>query len=166
MKLFSVTGKKRNPARELFLIFLMGIAAFWGSARYNVFERFVVFSRIHESWELDEVLVFLSGLFFALLYFSIRRWRESVSSERELINRNKTLENTLAEIRRLRGILPICASCKKIRDDSGYWHQVETYLHDHSEAEFSHSICPDCLKRLYPEFIEAESFPGENKFRQ
>ena len=55
------------------------------------------------------------------------------------------------ELRMLRGMLPICASCKNIRDDEGYWHQIESYVRNHSEADFSHSICPECAKRLYPE---------------
>jgi PAS domain S-box-containing protein len=57
-----------------------------------------------------------------------------------------------SEIKSLRGMLPICASCKKIRNDQGYWSQIEVYIRDHSEAEFSHGICPDCLKLLYPDF--------------
>lgn len=57
------------------------------------------------------------------------------------------------EITALKGILPICANCKKIRDDKGYWHQVEAYLSTHSTAEFSHGICPECQKVLYPEFF-------------
>jgi two-component system, response regulator PdtaR len=65
---------------------------------------------------------------------------------------NKELQDALAEIKTLKGILPICATCKKIRDDEGYWHQVEVYIHDHSDAEFSHGICPDCLKKYYPEY--------------
>jgi hypothetical protein len=67
-------------------------------------------------------------------------------------NLNKTvaeLEEALANVNQLSGLLPICASCKKIRDDKGYWTQIEAYIRDHSEAEFSHSICPDCVKKLY-----------------
>jgi len=59
------------------------------------------------------------------------------------------LQETLSEIKILKGIIPICASCKRIRDDKGYWNQVEAYIRDHSEADFSHSICPDCMKKLY-----------------
>lgn len=62
------------------------------------------------------------------------------------------LQEALARVKVLSGLLPICASCKKIRDDDGYWYQVEVYLKDHSEAEFSHGLCPDCLKELYPEY--------------
>lgn len=60
------------------------------------------------------------------------------------------LQEALAQVKRLGGLLPICASCKKIRDDDGYWHQVEVYIRDHSDADFSHSICPECRAALYP----------------
>ncbi|MDH4321656.1 MAG: HAMP domain-containing protein, partial [Desulfobulbaceae bacterium] len=60
------------------------------------------------------------------------------------------LQKALAEIKTLKGIVPICASCKKIRDDQGYWNQIEAYVREHSEAEFSHGLCPDCARTLYP----------------
>lgn len=63
------------------------------------------------------------------------------------------LEKAFSEIKRLRGILPICSFCKKIRDDKGYWNQVEVYVKEHSEADFSHSLCPDCAKNHYPEYF-------------
>lgn len=62
------------------------------------------------------------------------------------------LQEALSKIKVLSGFLPICASCKKIRDDKGYWNQIVSYIRDHSEVEFSHSICPDCAKKLYPKF--------------
>lgn len=64
------------------------------------------------------------------------------------------LNRALAEVNTLNGLLPICSSCKKIRDDKGYWQQVEVYIKDHSEANFSHSICPVCTKKLYPEYYD------------
>jgi len=64
------------------------------------------------------------------------------------------LQSALVQVKLLSGLLPICSSCKKIRDDKGYWNQIEGYIRDHSEAEFTHSICPECAKRLYPEFYE------------
>lgn len=74
--------------------------------------------------------------------------RKSTEKERErLIDE---LQNALAEVKKLRGFLPICSSCKNIRDDKGYWNQIESYIRDHSEAEFTHSICPECTKKLYP----------------
>ena len=65
--------------------------------------------------------------------------------------RTKKLETALAEIKTLKGILPICMHCKKIRDDEGYWNQIESYIHARSEAEFSHSVCPGCMAEHYPE---------------
>jgi hypothetical protein len=67
--------------------------------------------------------------------------------------RTKELQSALANVKMLTGMLPICASCKNIRDDEGYWHQVEVYIRSHSEVEFSHGICPDCTIKLYPELI-------------
>jgi hypothetical protein len=65
----------------------------------------------------------------------------------------RELQEALTMVKLLSGLLPICASCKKIRDDKGYWTQIESYIRDHSEAEFSHGICPDCMKKLYPDEI-------------
>jgi PAS domain S-box-containing protein len=62
------------------------------------------------------------------------------------------LEEALVKVKTLSGLLPICAQCKKIRDDNGYWNQIESYIRDRSAVEFSHSICPGCTKELYPAF--------------
>jgi len=75
---------------------------------------------------------------------------EKKQSEREKERLIEELEKALSRIKTLRGLIPICASCKKIRDDQGYWNKLEAYIESHSEAEFSHGICPDCLKKLYP----------------
>ncbi len=72
--------------------------------------------------------------------------------------RNEELREALSKIKTLSGLLPICASCKKIRDDRGYWSQIEAYVSLHTEAEFSHSICPDCAKEQYPDLYD-EMYP-------
>jgi DNA-binding response OmpR family regulator len=64
------------------------------------------------------------------------------------------LQEALANIKTLRGLVPICAACKKIRDDRGYWNQLESYLLNHTEAQFSHGICPECIRRLYPDLAD------------
>jgi phosphoserine phosphatase RsbU/P len=74
--------------------------------------------------------------------------------ERELEEKNREIEQALREVKVLRGFIPICASCKKIRDDKGYWQQIETYIQERSEALFSHGICNDCMKKLYPDFAD------------
>jgi DNA-binding NtrC family response regulator len=66
----------------------------------------------------------------------------------------KELQMALAEVKTLSGLLPICASCKKIRDDNGYWNQIEKYLRTHTQARFTHGICPDCARKLYPEYLK------------
>jgi phosphoserine phosphatase RsbU/P len=71
------------------------------------------------------------------------------------------LEVTLAEIKTLKGLIPMCASCKKIRDDQGFWQQVEGYLMQHSQAEFSHGLCPECMEKHYPEYFEIMRKKGE-----
>ncbi len=76
--------------------------------------------------------------------------RKKAEEERERLIRE--LQKALGEIKTLAGLLPICANCKKIRDDKGYWNQIEVYISEHSEAEFSHSLCPQCAEKLYPEY--------------
>ena len=74
--------------------------------------------------------------------------RKQIEEERKKII--SELQEALAKVKTLRGLLPICASCKKIRDDKGYWNRIENYIKDHSEAVFTHGICPECAKELYP----------------
>jgi PAS domain S-box-containing protein len=64
------------------------------------------------------------------------------------------LQDALSKVKTLKGLLPICASCRKIRNDQGYWTSVEAYILQHSDAEFTHGICPDCARKLYPDFYE------------
>jgi hypothetical protein len=78
--------------------------------------------------------------------------RKKIEHEREELILE--LKNALAQIRTLRGLLPICSSCKKIRDDRGYWNTLETYIVEHSEAEFTHGLCPECLKKYFPDVNE------------
>jgi Response regulator containing CheY-like receiver, AAA-type ATPase, and DNA-binding domains len=70
--------------------------------------------------------------------------------EQELRRSNEELQQALREVKVLKGLVPICASCKKIRNDQGFWQQLEEYLQQHSEAEFSHGLCTPCIKKLYP----------------
>jgi PAS domain S-box-containing protein len=72
-------------------------------------------------------------------------------AEERLREESDKLKQALAKVKRLSGMLPICASCKKIRDDKGYWNQIEAYIEEHSDAAFSHGICPQCARKLYPE---------------
>ena len=78
--------------------------------------------------------------------------RKRIETEREALILE--LKRAAEDINTLSGILPICSSCKKIRDDQGYWEQVEAYVSRHTDAQFSHGICPDCMSKLYPSYLE------------
>ena len=89
---------------------------------------------------------------FAIWSTALISYRRKILEEK----REKAVEErekALYEVKVLRGLLPICASCKKIRNDEGYWIQMEAYIRDHSEANFSHGICPECARKLYPEYL-------------
>jgi len=81
-------------------------------------------------------------------------YQNSLQQKRELERKNKELKEALDTINTLHGIIPICSNCKKIRDDKGSWSQIEAYIGKHSEAQFSHGICPECARKLYPEFYK------------
>jgi PAS domain S-box-containing protein len=84
-------------------------------------------------------------------YLDLRRENsERKKTEEEKEKLILELREALKQVKTLRGFLPICASCKKIRDDQGYWQKIESYIRDHSDLEFSHGICPECAKKLYP----------------
>jgi PAS domain S-box-containing protein len=78
--------------------------------------------------------------------------RKQTEAERDILIHD--LQEALANVKSLSGLLPICASCKKIRDDKGYWSQVESYIQKHSDATFTHGMCPECLKKWYPDLVE------------
>ena len=77
-----------------------------------------------------------------------------INAEEKIKAQRDNLEKALADIKQLRGILPICSNCRKIRNDSGYWDQLEEYIEQHSDAEFSHGLCPECVDKLYPDYKE------------
>ena len=85
--------------------------------------------------------------------------RKQAAKEREALIRD--LQRALGEVKELSGLLPLCSSCKKIRDDNGYWNVLEQYISSRTDAEFSHSICPDCAKKIYPDIFNTN--PGEPK---
>ncbi len=104
-------------------------------------------------YELRTVLRFL------IIYVIVAIFSDALESSRsryysELLEEKSSLEKTLKKVRTLRGLLPICARCKKVRDDKGYWQQIEHFVDQHSETEFSHGLCPKCAARLYPELLD------------
>ncbi|MCX8023033.1 MAG: PAS domain S-box protein [Syntrophorhabdaceae bacterium] len=97
------------------------------------------------------ILTLLLVSFSSLLIFYLFKRR---AYERDLLEKNKKLEEAKAEIKTLSGIIPICMHCKKIRDDKGYWNHLEKFISEHSDAMFSHSLCPDCQEKYYKDFVK------------
>ncbi len=86
-----------------------------------------------------------------IILLAIEDITERKRTEKQKDSLVSDLQKALSEVKTLRGFLPICANCKNIRNDKGYWEKIEKYIHDRSEAQFSHSICPECAKKLYPD---------------
>lgn len=107
------------------------------------------------------VCVLITGVVIGLTAFTIHSYQKTTQQQQteiekqhqELFEKNAHLEKALSEVKTLSGLLPICASCKKIRDDKGHWENLEWYIKERSEADFTHGICPDCVKELYPDFV-------------
>jgi len=100
---------------------------------------------ITKPFQIKEVLVRVNT------HLTIARLQRQLEVKNaQLQKKNDELEAALGMVKQLSGMLPICANCKKIRDDEGYWKDVAVYVRDHSEAEFTHGICPDCIEVLYP----------------
>ncbi len=123
---------------------------------------------------LRNYLIIISGLVFILVIVFYSRYRtkkhanlllerrngEIASKNEALSELNQQLQTALNEVKKLSGLLPICSHCKKVRDDKGYWNQIEVYIREHSEADFSHGICPDCMTEIYPEYTERKDSAG------
>lgn len=96
-----------------------------------------------------------------VLFTALEKLTETIMLERKIQEQNREkdelivkLQDALDTVKKLSGMLPICSNCKKIRDDKGYWSTIETYIAEHSDAVFTHSICDECVKKLYPEHAE------------
>jgi hypothetical protein len=100
------------------------------------------------------IAVIISGIILVFFERQISKLINSYEADnlnytRTLISEKEKTEKALEEIKQLKGLLPICSQCKKIRDDGGYWNQIEQYIELHSDAHFSHSLCPNCVEALY-----------------
>lgn len=159
---FSYLGERLMKASKIKLKWL-GIGALFG---YFVFHPLIhLISMLHFFGEHSVPVDFVSGLLksfsvsmlpwgiaFMILNALIGMfWGKIKQADAEKSQVITELQEALVRVKTLSGLLPICATCKKIRDDQGYWNQIEAYIGEHSEAEFSHSICPGCAKKMYPE---------------
>jgi K+-sensing histidine kinase KdpD len=157
------TGPFTDP---FFLIVPVGLAAWFSGRAYGI--AMALTTAIVRSWfhfvvwdEHFSTLVSLANSVLAVTVLTafaemVHRIATSRRNQARMLDEQRKLIQSLEEAREnikvLSGLLPICSSCKKIRDSEGYWEQIEQYIRSHSEAEFSHGICPECMKKLYPEF--------------
>lgn len=135
----------------MIIITFITLLSYFIFSLFDVMEKIVELSSKYEQYEIDEIISTTIVLAFLLIWFSIRRWKDSETYGLIIKKKNEELQKALDEVKQLKGILPICSFCKKIRSDSGYWEQVDIYLQKHSEADVSHGICPECLEKYYPE---------------
>ncbi|MFC1592200.1 hypothetical protein ACFL43_06720 [Thermodesulfobacteriota bacterium] len=142
-------GVMTNVAGTVFIL-LTGIGVKNGYVHYNV--DLGTYTYNFYNW-----LTIGFGYFFITMIPIVvldRLYRILVSKVHEAEDTTKELQHALAKVKTLSGLLPICSNCKQIRDDQGYWNKIEIYIKDHSDADFTHSICPECAKELYPELYE------------
>ncbi len=139
---------------DLFFLLVLAVIVYLVAGQFDILERIVAFAHQYEEWELDELLIVSFVMSGVLAVYFLRQWFAIFKSQREVAAKNSDLQKALAEIKRLKGILPICTQCKKIKDEKGHWNHLEAYIEKHSEADFSHSICPECARELYPDIFE------------
>ncbi len=133
---FYVFGKREGVLWTATAICVLTLLPFSGLSRFN--------------YSID------LGLRIVLTYSIVAGLSYALESARDhyyrsLLKEKRLLEHALAEVKTLSGLLPLCAHCKKVRDDQGYWNQLEAYIMAHSDADFSHGICPECAEKFYPE---------------
>ncbi|HOA08241.1 MAG TPA: hypothetical protein PLE16_00310 [Spirochaetota bacterium] len=150
--------RKKSFYLTLFIIVLL---TFSGMTLYEYFKQFLIPDI--SIWSSHIItIVFSTILAFVVSFFVLKREnkikdalnqknQELVASKTNLEENLKRLEEASRNIKILSGLIPICASCKKIRDDDGYWYQIEQYINEHSDAVFSHGLCPACAKKMYPD---------------
>ena len=148
--------RKKSFYLTLFIIVFLTLS---GMTLYEFFKQFLIPDI--SIWSSHIItIVFSTILAFVVSFFVLKREnkikdalnqknQELVASKTNLEENLKRLEEASRNIKILSGLIPICSSCKKIRDDAGYWHQIENYIKDHSDAVFSHGLCPACAKELY-----------------
>lgn len=135
---------------ELVIICFILILSFFFFSKYDVLEKIVVFSSKYEKYEIDEIISTLIIFSICMVWFSFRRWRETLRTITIIEKKNNEVIDALEAIKTLEGIIPICMHCKEIRDEDGAWNQLEKYICEHTEAKFSHGICEKCKEIYYP----------------
>jgi len=142
--------------KEMIIIGVL-VAAFLLFSTFDVLESIVNFSQQHEIYEIDELLSTLIVFALCMLVLSCRRVREVNAARLRAETKSHELQQALGEIKTLQGVIPACCYCNKIRDEKGTWSDLQAYINDHLDAEFSQGACPDCFDLRIKELKEAEA---------
>lgn len=145
-----------RPVRDLVVLVTVSAAILLASLLFDPFNRWVVWIYRHDNWKLDELFTLTLTMMLGLAWYSWRRWIELAEKERQRRNSEnerealaRILDATLSELRTMEGLLRICESCKRIRDESGYWIPLESYIESCSRARFFQGLCPECARKFY-----------------
>lgn len=144
-------GKKSNKSelkgwRHLIIGFLL---LFFGMC-IDITDNFASLNKyvVIGDTEIQSILEKIVGYLLGFIFVAVGFWKLLPSVD-NIIKTKQELQNAIEEIKTLKGIIPICSNCNKIRDDHGYWNLLESYIETHLDASFSHSMCPDCSEKLY-----------------
>lgn len=154
-------GSERAPAhstavRDGFVMAFLGLVVFVVSSFFDGFNKLVSWLSAHDTWQIDELLTVVLFLMIALPVYIARRrrelqreiqLRETAEAQRDRLT--PLLEDAQSNLRVLAKLLPICAHCKKVRDDKGYWEEVDFYIQTRLDLRLAEGICPDCARALY-----------------
>ena len=142
---------RTNTKREVWLVVLASLLVYLIAHRFDIIDNLIVVLKKYERYEVDELVAVVMFLVVAMTAFAIKRWKELLSTVRVLEDKNDKLEKAIEEIHVLKGIIPVCSYCKKVRNDEGYWKTLEAYIKEYSGAKMSHGICPDCMRKYFPD---------------
>ena len=133
---------------DLLIILAITIGSFFVFAQFDVLEQIVVISKEYEAFEIDELVASAMVFSTCMLVFALKQMRVAKQINEQLHKQNQELQEAMSRIKVLEGTITTCSYCKKVMDSAGEWHQMETYIDAHSEAQFSHGYCPSCLKKV------------------
>jgi hypothetical protein len=149
-------AERPRSFKDLLVINGVAVVVFALSARFDIFNKLVDWMYRHDTWQLDELFTVAIYLVCAFAFYAWRRHRELVEqihrrerAEAERAQLTPRLERALADVSHLKKLLPMCSSCRRVRDDRGYWDQVEAYVEVHFSTRMDAGICPECAAKLY-----------------
>lgn len=151
-----------NSLKDLLIIVAVLVTSFVLFSIFDVLEALVAFTKTHENLELDELISTAGIMSFCLTWFACRRLKESNHARNIAEQSTLQLQRSLSEINSLQKSIPICCYCNNLRDDKGAWGDLQTYINNNPDTEFSQGVCPECLEKRISE-IEQQEDGSENQ---